>query len=615
MPYHIASAPVGIPEYETIESLLGLPNPSTKHTRGIKTLQELNDEEKRNFNLITLGKRCTAIPGDPYGLYPAWSGNVAHPKDRRIFQIMSPIFDLLMQNRISDNSSLSAIQTLLSKIPGADIISVAKELAENQVFTLLRDTNEETVVEFQMKSMSIRLMNTKDIDKDDRDPYNKTLRATESSKKSIEAFPEQPMVAQDQKHVMALIMKEGKGALNSPEINRGKGFFENLRSLAQEKFWLHMTKDERSKCRQEAKSAQADLEDYLRIVNANWSPSWNNGRYDVDYFYQYLKDQTAAEEVWELVDADIFVVTDAKNRVIFANIENLAQTMHSQSTVDTLVRALDMWSYFTPLPHPESRRHVLDRYVRRIHPELDPAKATVDRLPAAKMAVAHLGCWSETGDPNGEEVFLSADAAFTKSAAQKNCRRLFPQFCKAVLGKATQTIRLLVKNLDPEHYEECVKVIQQLPDEERIHTDPEDFLGLFALGVNGYTQRHRDTSDVKGGNLCIPQLGVKVPYRPGACAVIRGDKLEHLVTDYTPPRYFLIGTNHESVKRWAFRKMGMEPEAVEPPTTDHEDKIGFPLETPCINPGNDDQDDDEIEWTNKMLHGAAALDSGDSGSG
>ena len=38
----------------------------------------------------------------------------------------------------------------------------------------------------------------------------------------------------------------------------------------------------------------------------------------------------------------------------------------------------------------------------------------------------------------------------------------------------------------------------------KLRTDSEDFLSLFALGVNGYTQRHRDTNDIAGGlaGLC-----------------------------------------------------------------------------------------------------------------
>lgn len=62
-----------------------------------------------------------------------------------------------------------------------------------------------------------------------------------------------------------------------------------------------------------------------------------------------------------------------------------------------------------------------------------------------------------------------------------------------------------------------------------------------------------------GGNLCLPQLSLKVQYKPGACAVLRGNGLEHLVEDYVPPRRFVIGTSHEPVRRHARRKLGLEP--------------------------------------------------------
>jgi hypothetical protein len=41
--------------------------------------------------------------------------------------------------------------------------------------------------------------------------------------------------------------------------------------------------------------------------------------------------------------------------------------------------------------------------------------------------------------------------------------------------------------------------------------------------------------------------------------LIRGNRLEHLVQDFTPPRFFAIGTNHERTKKYAFRKMGRLP--------------------------------------------------------
>lgn len=52
---------------------------------------------------------------------------------------------------------------------------------------------------------------------------------------------------------------------------------------------------------------------------------------------------------------------------------------------------IDMFSFYAPMPRPETKQHIVDRYMRRIHPELDPSKATVTGLPQAKMAVAHYG--------------------------------------------------------------------------------------------------------------------------------------------------------------------------------------------------------------------------------
>ncbi|KAK6825624.1 hypothetical protein PG987_013118 [Apiospora arundinis] len=119
--------------------------------------------------------------------------------------------------------------------------------------------------------------------------------------------------------------------------------------------------------------------------------------------------------------------------------------------------------------------------------------------------------------------------------------------------------------------------------------------------------------------------------------------MDHLVANYSDPRYFIIGTNHESVKRHAVRKMkeghpdmsvverhhkrnlrlkdspspahhqeGEEKE--EEPDSEDDEPANFPLETPCVNDGADSDDSDDPNWTNWELHEAWALDSSDSSS-
>lgn len=144
-----------------------------------------------------------------------------------------------------------------------------------------------------------------------------------------------------------------------------------------------------------------------------------------------------------------------------------------------------------------------------------------------------------------------------------------------------------------------------------------------------------------GGNLCLPQLGIKVPYAPGARTVLRGDKMDRLVADYTGPRYFVIGTHHESVKRYIMRKVGtgLDPNTISlarideneafneiapPPSppqdgtpneavdSDDDDSVGFPLNAPCVNDGRDSDDEEDPPWTNWELHEDRALDSSES---
>ncbi len=124
-----------------------------------------------------------------------------------------------------------------------------------------------------------------------------------------------------------------------------------------------------------------------------------------------------------------------------------------------------------------------------------------------------------------------------------------------------------------------------------------------------------------GANLCVPQLGIKVPYTPGTCAIIRGNGLEHLVQDYTGPRFFVIGTNHEACKKHAWRKLGrlpplppLNPNPLKPKASDleedeedEEDSDDYLSDGPCINRGTDDDDEGNMEWTNEMLHGPRSL--------
>ncbi|KAK8052933.1 hypothetical protein PG996_012234 [Apiospora saccharicola] len=557
---------------------------------------------------------------------------------------MPPMFERLRElPRLDGDALLESIKAMLAKVPNTDMVELAKDVGDHGSIKVTHNNEEEVVVDFKLQSKTVHLMQCLDIDLDKAKPFDQTKRHCDSVRRAKAAFDEPLMSTTLQQEFMTttyLNMKKNNStsAQLTPDTEgyedelRDIAVLEELRSESQERFWLHLSRDERDRVRQNTLS-QPD-QTYVQVlshIRENWPNGWSNGAHDVDYFYHYLKDKVAAENVWELVDSDIVIVTDCKRRVVFASIEGAAQLLFGPSVLKEMNKCIDLFSFYAPMPRPETKRHVVDRYIQRIHPELDPSKATVTGLPQAKMAVTHYGCWSMKGDPNGKTIFRTADSRFGRNtdALYYPSELLDGYFCPAVLGKATEILRLLVAPLDPDYYDLCRRILQQLLPRHRLVTgDEDDFLSLFAVGVNAYTQRHRDTKDMHGGlaglltlgsytggNLCVPQLGIKTRYAPGACAVLRGDKLEHMVTDYTGPRYFIIGTNHESVKRHALRKMNGDPLPPPPPPPPHgekpvyedDDEVGFPIETPCVQYGHDELDEPDRVWTNDELHEAAAL--------
>ncbi|KAI8631191.1 hypothetical protein F5Y19DRAFT_23556 [Xylariaceae sp. FL1651] len=109
-----------------------------------------------------------------------------------------------------------------------------------------------------------------------------------------------------------------------------------------------------------------------------------------------------------------------------------------------------------------------------------------------------------------------------------------------------------------------------------------------------------NTPEAIGDALCLPQLGIKVRYTPGTCAILRGDALEHLTEDYSGERYFIIGTNYESTKKSAWRRLG------HPPSYGRRDR-GRACRDPenlCI---NEEHNEEDLKWMNSELHGAGAL--------
>lgn len=241
---------------------------------------------------------------------------------------------------MKSNEEITAIQRLLERIPRTEPRVLAVEMANNNQITVIRDTSNELIVCFTLLSKSVRLMHVKDIDKDDKKSFDKSARAKSSVQRANQLFDEEPMPTSAQQYVMATVLVDRHDDFHSLVVqettpgaekptNINKSVFSTLRSLAREKYWLDMTPTERASIRQAANVAgeSPELGIPLRLIKDNWFEKWNNGRWDQDYFRNYLMDQMLAVNALDLVTEDIFVVVDRNLRVVFANVENIANLL------------------------------------------------------------------------------------------------------------------------------------------------------------------------------------------------------------------------------------------------------------------------------------------------
>ncbi|KAI8634679.1 hypothetical protein F5Y19DRAFT_485684 [Xylariaceae sp. FL1651] len=320
-------------------------------------------------------------------------------------------------------------------------MELAKEVADNGKYDIIREDDDDTIVGFQLRSLTVRIITAKDIDKEAEDPYDQTQPSPAFRR------PSHTSVQRATDAYCGTAMR--------------KGFFANLRSLAQEKLWLLVSAEQRADYRvRAAEPPVEELAEMLALVQTNWQPRWDNSRQRSRFPSTTMRRTgRGAEQAWDLGQADVLIVTDRKRRVVFANTEGLAQILYGHARN----RATRRWSLYNACALGAGRING-DR--RLVTPGED------DRCASRVLGVA---------------------GAFERAVY--------------LLSKAANMIRYMARDLDSEYYVECVDILENLPEQEKLKTDEEDFLSLFALGVNAYTQQHRDVGDISGGLAGLITLG------------------------------------------------------------------------------------------------------------
>ena len=164
----------------------------------------------------------------------------------------------------------------------------------------------------------------------------------------------------------------------------------------------------------------------------------------------------------------------------------------------------------------------------------------------------HLGLWHATGHP---DVGIDKTGNMLGRGSVKGdmeSTRLFEAF-----GPLFQTLGRVFQELQPLWYEKYRynydKIIKKDSRFAPLATSGRGCWNALALLCNFRVDPHKDSGDVKdgwvamtclgkfsGGELCLPQCGVRIPYEVGDVVLFRASVLEHWIMPWEGKRYSMV---------------------------------------------------------------------------
>jgi hypothetical protein len=217
----------------------------------------------------------------------------------------------------------------------------------------------------------------------------------------------------------------------------------------------------------------------------------------------------------------------------------------------------DIYNTPPPLRNKDMTRHPKDDYAE--------AKKKWDLL-GKPVGVFHYALWAATGNKPGSRQkiptqynqYLSADCYGSPQAASRQEKVM--QFFRSI-APIMQSLAAWFRALDPEQYEAYRAHFQHLVDVTPLKilevSNSQCWLGLAVLR-NLQVHNHKDKGDVKdgwvamtcfgdfteGGELCLPQLDLKLHFRPRDVVFFRSSVLEHFVTKANGQRSSFVFFSH-----------------------------------------------------------------------
>ncbi|KAK8066589.1 hypothetical protein PG997_013336 [Apiospora hydei] len=546
---------------------------------GSKQAQSIESITQEHFEpLIRYHEERKIIPGDPYGWKLPGCGNISHWEEARRYDEYPKFTD--KDFHLRDEERADKVKQYLAEIHHRGIDAV---LEDGQI---VRNTEEEVVVEHQVQGFSVRIMQMCDVSVFDPKSYCNATRSRRLEHLSDQRVAEAPMSRDVENMLMAKRMERGeapKMPMHRDGTENKKFWYKVMRSESYNVFWVGTSREERDVLREEAKHLDSRRDPALEPLIAQIEKE--DRSQSKDYFYHYQRGRAAATDdaIYEKPNHDIVIVLDKDSKVVLAKFSKLLDFLFHEKSVAKMEDAVRKWTALPPLPLPETSRHMVDEMIRLENPHMDLEKATtLKEVEKRVQCVVHYGTWAMKGRLNPDHIHKTLDSRLARGLPRKVLEdipsQVFPIFTTKAVGLASEAVRFLFSTMAPDEYAKCLDVYKALPDGFKTRLSEPTFSTLFVLGINSYTQRHLDKTDVKfgfaslvglgsytGGDLCFPRLALKLEYQPGDCVIFRGRELAHFVHDWDGYRIFLLFTNHQPVRNYAFRKLGLLPSKLKDP--------------------------------------------------
>ncbi|KAL1847224.1 hypothetical protein Daus18300_014018 [Diaporthe australafricana] len=331
-------------------------------------------------------------------------------------------------------------------------------------------------------------------------------------------------------------------------------------------------------------------------------------------YYQASRDDFAVEKKLfrHIKDVDLIMILDTKGSIIMFQCSDAIRKLFNKSIEKAITTDLENFSTGQAVPTPDMTRHGL-HYAQWLieRPDLD------FRLPSndprlAKSGVYHFGVRFPIGDPDGEGTGTKTGGPChtrdMRSRLEETCEHDFHKLRFGALGACTEAVSFFFRLLEPEMFAEYITIVEQVLGFSKFQFETrktQEPFAMRALLINLMTNEHKDSGDwqcglaaltafgsFEGGDLLLGDLGLQIEAPPGCVQLIRGRELRHSISKYSGRRFVVVHTNHEAVRRWARRRMGL-------PITD----IGTtPLDS-CLEKNQEDYvpEDSYVESSREMF--------------